>query len=137
MICICSVTSSSTDTNPPMLSTGISKSSYRKLELWFGGHTQEPLPLIALVIRMPRRITILALRAGMAVATAASVFGMYEHFSSNLAFERDIRPSASNIELINHALHGAVPMLAPGILALAALLAAAATYRHPALLERD
>jgi hypothetical protein len=115
------------------------------IELWLSDHTGEPKQLIpfalcalglitalAVLIR-PQRATILALRAVMIVTAAGSLLGMYFHLKGNFDFELDIRPNATAGEVIVDALKGADPLLAPGILALVAVLAIAATYYHPAL----
>ena len=62
---------------------------------------------------------------------------MYEHIEHNLAFELEIRPNASASDVWLDALKGASPLLAPGVLGLAASLALAATYQHPALARRQ
>ena len=49
----------------------------------------------------------------------------------NLRFEREIFPDAPTAELIGRALSGVAPLLAPGDIALGALVSAA-TYRHRA-----
>jgi hypothetical protein len=67
---------------------------------------------------------------------AGSLFGVYEHIEHNLAFELEIRPGAGLGDVWFEALKGASPLLAPGILVLAAILAIAATYYHPALERR-
>lgn len=69
----------------------------------------------------------------MAVVALGGLFGVYEHVAHNMAFEREIRPMADLAEVLWEGLFGASPLLAPGILALGALLALAATYRHPFL----
>ena len=83
---------------------------------------------------VPKRSTLLGLRVVMGIAALGGLFGIYEHFAHNLAFELDIRPNATTADVFGEALRGASPMLAPGILAVAAILAAAATYYHPALM---
>ena len=115
------------------------------VELWLEEHTGSavqwvPFVLaglgvaaILLVLAQPRKSTLWALRLVMAAVLAGSVFGIYEHFDHNLAFELDIRPNAQPFEVFGHAFKGASPFLAPGILALAAILAGSATFRHPAL----
>ena len=50
----------------------------------------------------------------------------------NLRFEREIFPDAPTAELIGRALSGVAPLLAPGDIALGALVSVA-TYRHPAV----
>ncbi|MCX6022705.1 MAG: hypothetical protein NTZ05_13435 [Chloroflexi bacterium] len=81
---------------------------------------------------MTRR-SLLALRWGMGVVALGSVVGVYEHVSNNAAFYQETHPAAGVGETVMAALQGRDPLLAPGILALAATLAVAATYRHPAL----
>jgi hypothetical protein len=115
------------------------------IELWFNEHIESLVQLIpfalcglgllmvALALGYPRRATLLALRVSMWVIAAGSLFGLYEHLSGNLAFELEIHPAAPLAEILPAVLGGAAPLLAPGVLALAALLALAATYYHPAL----
>ena len=81
----------------------------------------------------PDRQTLLVLRGVMVVTILGSLFGIYEHISNNIAFRLEIRPNADAADLLAAGLGGANPLLAPGILALAAVLALAATYQHPAL----
>jgi hypothetical protein len=81
----------------------------------------------------PRRPMLLALRVVMALVVLGSLVGVYLHVESNLLFLREITPNATLREAVFGALGGANPLLAPGILALAAVLALAATYYHPAL----
>jgi hypothetical protein len=69
----------------------------------------------------------------MLVVALASLFGTYEHLVNNFGFESEIRPNATAGQVFFDALAGANPLLAPGILFLAALLAYAATYAHPLL----
>lgn len=84
---------------------------------------------------VPSRKTMLFLRAVMGAAALVSLYGIYEHFITNFEFSQEIHPAYSLLENVGAALKGASPMLAPGIFFLAALLAAAATYRHPVLDE--
>lgn len=77
----------------------------------------------------PRRGTLLALR----LVIAGAALGCYERIENNLELVREIRPSAALSQIWLQVLRGASPLLAPGILALAATLAIAATYYHPAL----
>lgn len=115
------------------------------VELALAGHTESPvqwipfvlsgLGLVAVtaVLAWPGRFTIFALRGVMGLALLGSLFGMFEHIEHNLAFALEIRPNATVSDVFFEALRGANPLLAPGILALAALLALAATYYHPTL----
>ncbi|HVQ38527.1 MAG TPA: hypothetical protein VMS31_13400 [Pyrinomonadaceae bacterium] len=90
---------------------------------------------LLLVWLRPRRRTVQGLRLTMLLVIVGSVFGIYEHFANNLAFQREIRPSATMSEVLMSAVAGGNPLLAPGMLAVAAMLALAATYYHPALSE--
>ena len=115
------------------------------VELWFTGHTESTLQFIpfglsglglvavAGALIRPQRITILALRGVMVLVALGSFLGIYEHIENNLSFALEIRPNAAVSDVFLEALGGASPLLAPGILALGALLALAATYYHPAL----
>jgi hypothetical protein len=93
------------------------------------------LGLVAVVtaLRVPKRSTLLTLRGVMALLLLGSLLGIYEHLTSNATFALDLRPGAVWSDVWLQSLMGAAPLLAPGILALAGLLALAATYKHPAL----
>ncbi len=119
------------------------------VELWLEEHTGDPPQLIpfflcgigavaiAAALFRPRRITLKLLRIVMGVMLFGSLFGLFEHVEHNLEFAKEIRPNASFSVLLSDTLHGANPLLAPGILALAAVLAIAATYFHPVLQAPD
>lgn len=81
----------------------------------------------------PRRAALLALRVVSALAALGSLYGVYEHVAGNVALQREVNPNAAGFEFLMGALDGGNPLLAPGVLTLAAALALAATYRHPAL----
>lgn len=114
-------------------------------ELWLVGHAETAVQLLPFALcglglaaalaalARPGRGVLLALRACMVLAALGSLFGVYEHVVENVAFQREIQPGSTTGELVSAALGGANPLLAPGILALAAALALAATYYHPAL----
>jgi hypothetical protein len=115
------------------------------LELWLIEHTEETLQLIpfglcglgmlaalAALLR-PRRPTLLTLRVCMGLVVLGSLLGIYLHVAGNLALQREISPKAGAGATLFGALGGGNPLLAPGILAVAAMLALAATYQHPAL----
>jgi hypothetical protein len=115
------------------------------VELRLRDHIKEPPQLIpfglcaaglivilAVLIR-PDRNTIRALRVLMAFLVIGSVLGVYFHLQNNFELELEMRPGASPGDVVMQALTGASPLLAPGILALAAVLAIAGTYYHPAL----
>lgn len=117
------------------------------VELLLGGHTESPTQLIPFALcalglvavgwalARPGRASLLGLRAVMGLLLAGSLFGVYEHLEHNLGFELEIRPGATIADVWLAALQGASPLLAPGILALAAIIAIAATYYHPALVS--
>ena len=119
------------------------------VELWFEEHTGSApqlipfilcglgVAVIAAALFRPQRFTLWLLRTVMAAMLAGSLFGLFEHVEHNLEFAREIRPNANFTVLLADTLHGANPLLAPGILALAAVLAIAATYFHPALQALD
>jgi hypothetical protein len=116
-------------------------------ELWFtkNHHAQEVTQLIPFALCAvglcaiisawvrPQRLTLLGLRACMGLVLSGSVLGVYEHVASNLEYLLEIHTTATVRDVFMEALSGASPLLAPGVLALAAILAIAATYHHPAL----
>lgn len=115
------------------------------VELLLVNHTKDFVQLIpfvlcglggmtALVVLLrPRRATVITLRASMTLVVCGSIFGIYEHYVNNVAFQREIKPNVPMSEALVSAIAGANPLLAPGTLAVAAVLALAATYYHPAL----
>lgn len=115
------------------------------LELIFQQHYKEPLQFVPLlfcaigfavivwVILRPARATISLLRIVMALGALAGLVGAYEHIEQNLGFVLDIKPNTPPIEAFIQSLHGAAPLLAPGLLAVIGVLAIAGTYAHPAL----
>ena len=118
------------------------------VELLLAKHTETAVQLIpfalcglglltvAAALVRPRRGMLIALRVIMPLLLFGSLLGVYEHMQGNLAFELEIRPGATASDVWLKALQGADPLLAPGVLALAASLALAATYEHPALARR-
>ncbi len=118
------------------------------VELWLVDHTGEPvqyipfvlcglgLIVVAAVLIAPQRRTLYALRGVMLVVVVGSLIGMYEHLEGNFAFELEIRPGATAGDVVMQALKGANPLMAPGMLAVAAALALLATYYHPQLVRQ-
>lgn len=114
-------------------------------ELWLIEHTEDPLQIVPFVLCAlgtlcavaalisPRRATLLALRAVMLLVVLGTLLGIYLHVEGNLALQREVSPNAGVSKTLFAALGGGNPLLAPGILAVAAVLALAATYQHPAL----
>ena len=119
------------------------------IELWLTNHTENSVQLIpfglcglgfvAAVVALfnPRRATVLGLRLCVGVVASGGFFGIYEHVENNLGFQREIHPTAPTGEILLAALHGPTPLLAPGILAVAAVLAIAATYHHPSMVNNE
>ena len=112
------------------------------VELFLVEHTEDAVQLIPFALCglgalaalaalfKPRRATVWALRVCMILVVAGSLYGVYEHVSNNLAFQKEVNPNAPTGEMLRGALGGANPLLAPGILAAAAALALAAVYRQ-------
>jgi hypothetical protein len=115
------------------------------VELWLAKHTENftqlipfalcGLALASLLVALvrPRQGPVWALRGAALLLLAGSFYGVYEHYTNSVEFQREIDPTASAADALVAALGGPNPLLAPGILAAAAALALAATYRHPAL----
>lgn len=126
-----------------LLAAGLSAGAI--VELWAANHTEEPLQwvpfflcglsLVAIVAALlrPQRGVLLALRSVMILMIAGSLLGIYEHVAGNVAFAQEIRPGTPTGDLLLEGLTGGNPFLAPGMLAVGALIALAATYGHPAL----
>jgi hypothetical protein len=118
------------------------------VELWLTDHTKQTIQLVPFglcvlgllallaVLFRPSRASLLALRVAMVPVGLGALIGVYEHFDANWEFALELNPKASTVSLFWTSLHGASPMLAPGILALTAVLALAATYYHPLLNAR-
>jgi hypothetical protein len=112
------------------------------VELWLVGHTVEFVQWIAFVLAGAGALsvtmtlfnfgpaTVRILRVCMIVVALGSFFGIYQHISGNIAFAREIHPDSSTSQLFWRGLQGGNPLLAPGVLAVAALLALSATYRY-------
>lgn len=111
------------------------------VELWLEEHIEDlqlvPFVLCSLTLvttllyfRRPGRRTLVALRASLVLLAAGSLLGIWLHVSGNLAFALEIRPNAAIGDVWYEALSGGSPLLAPGILALTAMLAGASTWRQ-------
>ena len=115
------------------------------IELIFESHWNETiqflpfglcgLGLISLILAhfRPSRGTVKAFYWSLIVIGICSSIGFYEHMSNNLSFWLEIQPNATPWELIVATFNGGIPILAPGILLLGAVIGLAATYRHPLL----
>lgn len=118
------------------------------VELWLAKHIQETNQLIPFVLCglgfasvlavqwRPNRTTIRILQIVMVVVILGSLLGGYLHLEANIDFQTEMRPNQAAIDSFFAALMGAAPLLAPGMLGLAGVLALAATYYHPAMGNR-
>ena len=119
------------------------------VELWLVNHKEETLQLIPFALCAlgtaaalfalfrPRRASLWLLRACMALVVCGTLLGVYLHLDGNIDFQREIDPNAPAADMLLSVLGGGNPLLAPGILAVSAVLALAATYYHPALSKGD
>ena len=117
-------------------------------ELLLLGHFESPFQIVPLVLLplgaaavlwqmiAPQPSSVRALQAIATLFLAAGLVGVGLHYDGNAAFELEMYPDRSGIELIQHSLAGATPVLAPGSMALLGLVALAYTYGHPALHHR-
>lgn len=85
----------------------------------------------------PERQQLLAVRWLMVPLALGSLVGVFFHIQNNVGRFLDRNPDAGLLAIIGGALSGDTPLVAPGMLALAGILAAAATYYHPALAARQ
>ena len=93
---------------------------------------------VAAALLCPRPTALLGLRAGMSVVVIGIGIGGFEHFMGNGAFHIETNQESTGFEAFQATLAARSSLLAPGLLALAALaavVAVAATYRHPGLTE--
>lgn len=114
-------------------------------ELWLTGHYDEPLQwvpfivcgmgmlLLLVVLTRPQRSMLRAMQALMIVMALAGAVGTVVHLRSNLELAQEVKPAQAQSQPLWMALTGHNPPLAPGALGIIALIALAATYRHPAL----
>lgn len=112
------------------------------IELWLVGHTEDTIQWVAFVLAaggalaafarlfLESRGILRVLRLSMVIVILGSLFGVVMHLIGNLEFEQEIQANAPTATLLWKALQGGNPLLAPGILAVAAILALAATYRY-------
>lgn len=115
------------------------------IELWMQDHTQtwvQWIPWILCTIGLvtlipallrPTRTTLMVLRGAMIVLALGGLVGIGVHFKENLEFQQEIHAGAQFGSIIIDVLKGAAPLLAPGTLVFAALLALGALYAHPTL----
>jgi len=108
------------------------------LELLAAKHFQDPVQLIPFALcgvgfvavllawKRPGWATVQGLRALMLVTAAATLLGIWKHVEGNIGFIHEMHPATSGWPLLVGALTGRAPLLASGVLALAATTAVAA-----------
>ncbi|MBX7214439.1 MAG: hypothetical protein K1X39_10555 [Thermoflexales bacterium] len=113
------------------------------VELLASGHTGSPpqwIPFILCALGLGGAVMIWrdpALRASRPVQIAFAVIGLgaaygtLEHIEKNIAIALEVHPDLGGLALIGKALGGANPLLAPGILAIGAVLVLAAVRSAP------
>ncbi|MBI1281414.1 MAG: hypothetical protein GC179_25025 [Anaerolineaceae bacterium] len=118
------------------------------IELYLEKHYKETNQLIPFVLCVlgfvsvlavqirPNRKMIWVLRIVMVAVVLGSLLGGFLHLSANIDFQVEMRPNQSAVDSFFAALMGTAPLLAPGMLGLAGVLALAATYYHPAMGKR-
>jgi len=88
---------------------------------------------VTIAYARPSNRSVKMLYWSMMVIGLCSFIGFYEHLVNNLSFWLEIQPNATIWELIVATFNGGIPVLAPGILLLGAVIGLLATYRHPLL----
>jgi hypothetical protein len=116
-------------------------------ELLLAEHYDDPIQIVpfalcgagmvavAIAWLHPTRAVNRIVRALMAIIASGSLLGIYEHLEGNLGFVHEVQPRAANLDALTEALHGAAPLLAPGILAVGAAVAVAATFAQAPVLS--
>ena len=90
------------------------------------------LAAVAWAWRRPGARSLRAVLVTSALAAVGAGVGVVQHARGNALFALDIRPGLTVGETVLESLSGGNPLLAPGLVALAAALGAAATHRHGA-----
>lgn len=88
------------------------------------------LSLVWLTAR-PSRAAVRGVQALMTLSVLSGVAGIVLHYQGNTAFELEMYPDMTGLELVQKTLTGATPVLAPGSMALLGLVGLAAALRHP------
>jgi hypothetical protein len=110
------------------------------LELLAAGHYQAPVQLLPFALcgvgfvavllawKRPGWATVQARRGLMLVTAVATLLGIWKHLEGNIGFIHEMHPASSRWPLLVAALTGRAPLLASGVLAVAATAAIAATF---------
>ena len=95
------------------------------LELYLLDHYEDSWQLIPILSVGTTLVTLLILffkkttkvvnlfKAVLILTALSGVYGVFLHLQSNFEFEQDMKPTATNFELITDSLSGALPTLAP------------------------
>ena len=95
------------------------------LELYLLDHYEDSWQLIPILSVGTTLVTLLILffkkttkvvnlfKAVLILTALSGVYGVFLHLQSNFEFEQDMKPTATNLELITDSLSGALPTLAP------------------------
>lgn len=114
-------------------------------ELTVLNHTGQPVQLLPFILGAvglllvawaffrPSMAGLRLLRVSMALIILGSLVGVYFHLRGNLEAVLDSGASLTLFQQVVRTLGGENPLMAPGILAIAAVLAIAATYGQKAL----
>jgi len=79
----------------------------------------------------PSAKTIRTMYWSMVIVGVCSFIGFFEHMYNNYSFWLDIQPNTTTKDLIIATFNGGIPILAPGILLLGAVIGLTAIYKHP------
>lgn len=71
----------------------------------------------------------------MLLFVISGFLGIWFHYRGNVEFELEMYPSMKGLELIEEALKGATPALAPGTMIQLGLIGLIYTFRHPGLVR--
>jgi hypothetical protein len=117
-------------------------------ELLLLGHTegwQQLLPLVLLGLGLlvcvwhairPTAASVRLLQGLMLLFIVSGGLGVLLHYQGNMAFELEMYPAMSGMELFTSTMTGATPVLAPGTMLMFGLVGLAYTYRHPRITPR-
>ena len=113
------------------------------IELCFLGHTEDRWQLVPLVLLglgllaqiwlvwRPSSASVRVFQSLMLLFVLSGLAGLYLHYSANVEFELEMYPSLRGLNLVQEALTGALPALAPATMMHLGFLGLASTYRCP------
>ncbi len=83
---------------------------------------------LLVAVRVHDTRAVIAVRLLMAGIAASSLIGVYQHLNGNAEFARELHPKSTTWELLKAGMTGRDPLMAPGILAVAAIVTIIATF---------